>query len=40
MPEAVRMGHFIEGFISSGIFGVIAAMVWQRYDSQLSHESE
>ena len=37
MSEAVRMGHFIEGFISNGIFGVIAALVWQRYDSQLSN---
>ena len=35
MSEAVRMGHFIETFISMGIFGVIAALVWQRYDSQL-----
>ena len=37
MSEAVRIGHFIEGFISMGIFGVIAALVWQRYDSQLSN---
>lgn len=37
MPEAVRMGHFIETFISNGIFGVIAALVWQRYNSQLSN---
>jgi hypothetical protein len=37
MSEAVRMGHFIEGFISMGIFGVIAALIWQRYDSQLSN---
>lgn len=33
MSEAVRMAHFIEGFISNGIFGLAAALVWQRYDS-------
>jgi hypothetical protein len=37
MSEAVRMGHFIETSISMGIFGLIAALVWQRYDSQLSN---
>jgi len=37
MSEAVRMGHFIEGFISNGIFGIIAARVWQKYESQLSN---
>ena len=35
MSEAVRMGHFIEGFISNGIFGVVAAIVWQKYDSKI-----
>ncbi|MBL7135902.1 MAG: hypothetical protein ISS81_04825 [Candidatus Marinimicrobia bacterium] len=36
MSEAVRMGHFIEGFISNGIFGVIAALVWLKYDKKLT----
>ena len=37
MSEAVRMAHFIETSISNGIFGIIAACVWQRYNSQLSN---